>query len=479
VEYYCTIFAAIESPYEKDLLWAGSDDGLIHVSKDGGQNWENVTPKNMPEWMMINSIEADPFVLGGAYVAGTKYKSGDYTPYLYKTKDYGKSWELITNGIASEDFTRVVRADPNRKGLLYCGTESGMYISFDDGTSWQSFQRNLPIVPITDLTIKNKNLIAATQGRSFWIIDDLGPLHELNENIARSDMHLYKPQDSYRMGGGSSKSRTAGQNHPGGVMVNYYVKELNDSTSIGLKFLEKNGTLIKELSNHAKDKKDSLAVQEGTNLFVWNMRYEDADKFDGMVLWWASTSGPIAVPGTYEVRLIVGNDSLSQEFDILKDPRVESTEADLQVQFDFLMEIRDKLTETHLTIIKIRKVHTQLEQLKGKLDAESHKELLEDIGKLQEQLSEIENKLYQTRNKSQQDPLNYPIKLNNKLGHLAALNGFGKYKPTDQELALKEELFGKIDQEIAAFVKIQEYNIPELNEKISSGKIPFIHLDNN
>lgn len=476
VEYYCTIFAAIESPYEKDLLWVGSDDGLIHISKDGGTNWENITPLGLPEWMMINSIDADPFVEGGAYIAGTRYKLGDYTPYLYKTKDYGKTWNLITKGIDPTHFTRVVRADPNKKGLLYCGTESGMYISFDDGESWQSFQRNLPVVPITDLTIKNKNLIAATQGRSFWIIDDLSPLHQLNETVAKSRFYLYKPLDSYRMDGGTGKSRTAGQNHPGGVIVNYYVKALTDSTDINLEFLEENGSLIKKYSNHAMDKKDSIAVENGTNTFVWDMNYEDAIKFDGMIMWWANTSGPQAIPGTYQVKLKVDNDSIMHDFEILKDPRIQSSDADLKAQFDFLIEIRDKLSETHQTIIDIRKVKSQLENLKAKLNKEEHEQLLKNIEALEKKMNDIENNLYQTKNRSQQDPLNYPIKLNNKLGHLAALNSFGSFKPTKQENELKVDLFKRIDNELAAFKEIKDSELPTLNEQILNSKIPFIEL---
>lgn len=476
VEYYCTIFAAIESPYEKDLLWVGSDDGLIHVSKDGGASWDNVTPSNMPDWMMINSIDADPFVKGGAYLAGTKYKLGDYTPYLYKTKDYGKTWVLITKGIDSTHFTRVVRADPDKQGLLYCGTETGMYVSFDDGESWESFQRNLPIVPVTDLTIKNKNLIAATQGRSFWIIDDLSPLHQLNDVVAKSKFNLYKPLDSYRMDGGSGKSRTAGENHPGGVIVNYYVKDITDSTDISLEFLDNNGSLIKKYSNHAKDKKDSLAVEKGTNMFVWNMRYDDAKKFDGMIMWWASTSGPQAIPGAYQVKLKVGEDSIMREFNILKDPRIQSSDEDLKAQFDFLIEIRDKLSETHQTIMDIRKVKSQLGGLKAKLDKEDHADLLENIDSLEKKMDEVENHLYQTKNRSRQDPLNYPIKLNNKLGHIAALNGFGSFRPTKQEEELQKELFKKIDEQIAIFTSIKMDELPELNDQILKSKIPFIEL---
>ena len=215
VEYYCTIFAAAESPIKEGLLWVGSDDGLIHVSQDGGTTWNNVTPKGMPEWMMINSIEPSAFNEGTCYVAGTRYKSGDFAPYLYKTTDYGKSWTKITNGIAAEHFTRVLREDPKRKGLLYAGTETGMYISFNDGASWETFQLNLPIVPITDLTIKDNNLIVATQGRSLWIIDDLTVLHQVNDQLRSQNHILYQPKDSYRMGGSNrNSSKTEGTKSP-------------------------------------------------------------------------------------------------------------------------------------------------------------------------------------------------------------------------------------------------------------------------
>jgi photosystem II stability/assembly factor-like uncharacterized protein len=250
VEYYCTIFAAGESPYEKDFVVTGSDDGLVYATTDGGKNWQNITPKDMPEWTMINSVEFDAHAKGGIYIAGTRYKSGDYRPYLYKSKDYGKTWVRITDGIDAGHFTRVLRADPKRKGLLYAGTETGMYISFDDGTSWKPFQLNLPIVPITDLTLRNDNLIAATQGRGFWLIDDLTPLHQLNDQVAAGDAYLYKPMPSYRMGPGFSfgrAPRTAGQNHPGGVTVHFIVKDTTKA-EVTLEFLQTDGKLIKKFS---------------------------------------------------------------------------------------------------------------------------------------------------------------------------------------------------------------------------------------
>ena len=260
VEYYCTIFAAQESPVKEGILWVGSDDGLVHVSQNGGASWENVTPKGMPEWMMINSVEPSAFDEGTCYIAGTLYKTGDFTPYLYKTNNYGKSWTKITNGIAEEHFTRVVREDPERQGLLYAGTETGMYISFNDGRDWKPFQLNLPVVPITDLTIKENNLIVATQGRSLWIIDDLSVIHQLFDTETSTNL-LFKPKDTYRMSGGvRSGSLTTGTNHPNGVMTYFNLKELTEDDKIALTYFDAKGDTIKTFSN--TDKKNMLSVEK-------------------------------------------------------------------------------------------------------------------------------------------------------------------------------------------------------------------------
>ncbi len=364
VEYYCTIFAAAESPYEKDLLWATSDDGLVHVSRDAGENWSNVTPKGMPEWMMFNCLELTLSTKEGVYLAGTRYKLGDYKPYLYHSKDYGKTWQKITNGIDSEHFTRAIRADTKRKGLLYAGTETGMYISFNDGLQWQRFQINLPIVPITDLALKNDNLIAATQGRSFWMIDDLTPLHQLNSEIARSKVHLYDPMPSYRMDGRATEKmpKKAGQNHPGGVMVHFYLEEIPDTskTTVTLEFMEMNddSTLIKKYSTKPDKKLKEGKIKDlkdGMNRFVWNMHYPDAESFKGMVLWWGNLRGPKALPGKYWVRLKVGEKTQMTTFEILADPRMEASPEELKKQFDFLRMAQDKVTETHTAIKNIRK----------------------------------------------------------------------------------------------------------------------------
>ncbi len=479
VEYYCTIFAAAESPRVKDLIWVGSDDGLVHVTKDGGKNWENVTPPNMPEWIMINSLEPDPFHDGGCYVAATMYKSGDFKPYLYKTSDYGKTWTKIVKGIAPEHFTRVVRADPKRQGLLYCGTESGLYISFDDGANWQPFQLNLPIVPITDLAVKNDNLIAATQGRSLWIIDDLTPLHQLTDEIARKEIHLFQPMPSYRMNGGQNKKvKNAGINHPGGVMVYYYLKDKPaDSTEVKLAFFENDGTLIKEFSNKAKEKSDKLKVKKGSNLFTWNMRYPAAKKFKGMILWWASLNGPKAIPGTYKVKLSVGDREEEGSFVILKDPRSPSTEADFKTQFDFLKEVSDKVTAAHEAIVDIRTVREQLNSFTKRLGGEENLKALKAKAKdIDSTITAIEKELYQTKNRSRQDPLNFPIRLTNKLAHLNSLTGNGDYPPTEQAIEVKNELVGEIDKLLEAFKAVKEKELPEFNKMVREMEVDAIIL---
>ena len=481
VEYYATIFAVNESKQEDGLIWTGSDDGLVHVTKDGGKNWTNVTPKKMPEWMMVNCIEIDPFTKGGAYIVGTKYKSGDYLPYIYKTENYGKTWKQITNGIGAEDFTRALRADPKRKGLLYAGTERGMYISFDDGANWQKFQLNLPIVPITDLAIKNNNLIAATQGRSFWMIDDLTPIHQLTNSIIKEDVILFKPQDSYAMSGGNGRtSKTAGTNHPGGVAINYFIKEKVDKELVSLKVYDSNNVLIKTFSTEPnKDKKEAeLTLENGNNIFYWNMMYPGAEKVKGMILWWASLNGPMALPGNYKVTLTIGETSKSQNFTILKNPISETTLADATAQFNFINDINTKVTEIHKALKNVKKVRNQINSLKKSMKGkEEHKDLLDYATALLKEMTTIEEILYQTKSKSNQDPLNFPIRLNNKLAHLNSLTRIGSYAPTQQAIDFKNVINKEIDNELAKLYELFDNKVSVLNQKVKDSQIDLIQLD--
>lgn len=465
VEYYATIFTGAESPVKKGVIWAGSDDGLVHVTQNNGTSWQNVTPKDMPEWLQINSIEASPFDPAEAYFAATGYKSGNFEPYLYKTKDYGKTWTKITYGIDAEHFTRVVRADPVKKGMLYAGTETAIYYSKDDGASWHSLQLNLPIVPITDLTIKENNLIAATQGRSFWIIDDLTVLHQAELGIENKALHLYKPQDSYRIDGVKRISATAGTNRPGGVLVYYFLKE-KPKDELKIEFLDEKNLALKTFSTKGFNG-DTLKVKSGSNEFNWNLRLENAEGFDGLIMWAANLRGPKVIPGTYKVRMTLDGVSNEQSFKVLADPRYESTQEELASQFKFLVGVRDKLTETHQTIKLIRQYRSEMDSLETKP---------ENLEAILAEMDEIEKTLYQTQNKSGQDPLNYPIRLNNKLAHLNSVVGNGDYKPTDQAEEVKVELVTKIDEQLVRFKKLEQtqiskiLNIEEMRTKLKEKK---------
>lgn len=479
VEFYATILTATESPHEQGVLWTGSDDGLIHLTRDDGKTWSDVTPPDAPEMLMWNSIDIHPTEPGGAYVAGTLYKTGDFAPYLYKTTDYGKSWKKITRGIDPMHFTRVLRADPGRAGLLYSGTEYGMYISFDDGANWHPFQLNLPEVPITDLAVRDRNLIVATQGRSFWIIDDLSPLHQLEDAVAEADVHLFAPKPSYRLrssGRGERNPLLEGENHPDGVMLYYYLAEAPAAgSSVSLEILEADGTLIKRFASDASDKKLSLEASAGANLFVWDMRYPDAVSFEGLILYSANTRGPRAVPGTYRARLSVGGQSVEQTFEILKDPRVDTTIAGLQAQFDFLIAVRDKLSEAHQAVIDIRRLRTDLDylggKLRGKLEAEpggnaQTADILQAIATLREEITVIENNLHETRNEAYQDPLNFGIKLNNRLAYLATHESAGDFPPTDQAEAYRREVSAQIDAELSALETLLAERLPAINQMV-------------
>lgn len=476
VEYYCTIFAANESPLKEGLLWVGSDDGLIHVTKDGGKTWDNVTPKGMPEWMMINSIEPSAFDEGTCYVAGTKYKTGDFAPYLYKTTDYGKTWKKITNGINDEHFTRVLREDPKRKGLLYAGTETGMYISLNDGKDWKPFQLNLPIVPITDLTIKDNNLIVATQGRSLWMIDDLTLIHQLYD-ADLSKTVLFQPKDTYKMRGeGRSGSLTSGANHPNGVITYFNLKEYKKDDEVSLTYFDTKGDTIKSFST--KDKKNMLKVENGANQFVWDMTYDGAERLPGMILWWASLEGPRAIPGKYKVSLNVNGDEQSQQFTIVGDPRAESTLADMEKQFQFVKDVNETMDKAHKSIKKIRNINGQLSAFQKQYkDDENVKDLVEKAKALEEQLSNIEKELYQTKNRSGQDPLNFPIKLTNKLGHLNALVSMGDFAPTDQDVAVKNELTSKIEKQLSQFNTILNDEVKAFNAAFNSKQLNYLFVE--
>jgi photosystem II stability/assembly factor-like uncharacterized protein len=509
IEYYDTIFTVMESPVQAGTIWTGSDDGLVHLSRDGGKNWSNVTPPTsiMPEWIQINSLEASSHDPGTAYVAATMYKWDDFKPYLYRTSDYGKTWKKITNGIPDTTFTRVIREDPDRRGLLYAGTETGMYVSFDNGEHWQSFQLNLPVVPITDLAIqkREKELVVATQGRAFWILDDLPLLHQLIDAggfNSVSETHLFKPKESYRMAGGGGfgggPTTTLGRNPANGVVV-YYSLKAKPTSDMELEFLDPAGKSIRKFTARMRRPDQGAAstpaapageegggffggggapplpAEVGLNRFVWDMRYADAVRFPGMILWAGETRGPKLPPGTYQVKLTVEGKTLTQNFEIKPDPRLTATPADYAKQAELGLKIRDKLSETHNAIIQIRDVRKQVEDLLKRVAGQPNFKVINDAGTaLNKKLTTIEETLYQTKNQSSQDPLNFPIRLNNKLAALGGVVGSVESAPTAQSYAVYDELVTQIDAELAKLAQLMRTDVPAFNQLVRDQNIPAV-----
>ncbi len=494
VEYYCTIFAACESATDKETLWAGTDDGLLHVTRDGGESWTDVTPPELPEWSQINSIEAHPTEAGGLYVAATRYKLDDFEPYLFKTTDFGETWTKITDGIDSKHFTRVIRSSTSRPGMLFAGTESGLYVSFDDGKQWTSFQCNVPVVPITDLAIKDDDLIVATQGRSFWVLDDLSLLNQLNESAAKSNITLFESRPVYRMSGGGSPNvgRTSGQNVLSGAPIRFLLKEKPEAdVACSLTIVDSADTEVKvwetkpdKSSDKPKKKSNGepeaakLELEDGLNEVRWNLRYPSAATFDGMVLWGGGTQGPTAVPGTYTATLKVGDDEFTTEFEIQKDPRSQSSVEDLQAQFEFLIAIRDKLSEVHKSIARTRDLKSQISTFKKRIaDYEKYEKLSEQADELVKSLTEVEEALYQTKNRSPQDPLNYPIKLNNRLSALVSVASTGDYAPTAQSVEVRDMLITEIDELLDQQNEVVAKGIKKFNSAIRKAKVPAIWVE--
>jgi photosystem II stability/assembly factor-like uncharacterized protein len=494
VEYYCTIFTVIESPVTKGLIWVGSDDGLVHVTRDGGKKWDNVTPKDMPEWIQINSIDASAHDPGTAYVAATMYKSDDFRPYLYKTTDYGKTWKKIVNGIPDNAFTRVVREDPNRKGLLVAGTETGLYISFDDGENWKPFQQNLPVVPITDLAFhkREQELVVATQGRSFWILDDVPMLHQLSGGSPTDDAHLFRPKDIYRFGGGGRGGggggrggAPVGENPAGGAVIYYSLKgrPQGDTT---LEFLDSAGKPVNKFSSKAPEPVQGPADEEenpfrggpparvtatpGLNRFVWNLRYPDATAFPGLIMWAGSVTGPRASPGKYQVRLTVDGKTQTESFEVMKDPRLETTPEEYGRQLSLSLQIRDKLSATNDAVIRIREIRKQLEDY-GKRD---NKKIADAARDLVKRLTAVEEELYQTKNRASEDPLNFPIKLNNKLAHVLGVVQSSDNQPTAQSNMVYEDLATAVNAQLKTLDKLMTTDLAAFNKLIRDENVPAV-----
>ncbi len=465
VEVYATVFALAPSYHDPDVIWAGSDDGLVHVTRNASApepTWTNVTPPDAPDFVRINTIEASPTTPGKAYVSGIRYLvEDDRSPYIWKTEDYGRTWTKIVNGIPEDDFVRATREDPTRPGLLYAASERTVYVSWDDGANWQPLTQNLPTVQVSDLVVKGNDLVIGTHGRSFWVMRDVTQLRELNARVAQTRVHLYQPVPTYR-------------NVDDGVSVRYYLAEDSD---VRLEFLDENGTLIESYEGDA-DVEDAVPTRgrrrfgggaparpsgkAGGHTFMWDLRYPGFVDFEGMIFWSGSNQGPVVLPGTYTVRLTAAGQTLEETFEVRLDPRNEPvTVAQLQAQLGLALEVRDKVSEANQAVIDIREIKTQVDDRQGQTESTE----IQDQGDLvKTRLGEVESEIYQVRNESRQDPLNFPIKINNKLA--ALLNGVsrGDFPPTEQSRQVFDRLSDLLQEEMVRLQLIIDQDLARLNE---------------
>jgi photosystem II stability/assembly factor-like uncharacterized protein len=490
-EYYDTIFALAESPITKGLLWVGTDDGLIQLTQDEGKTWTNITPKDMPEWARVSQIDPSPFDAGTAYVAVDRHQFDDLRPYIYKTSDYGKTWTKLGQGIPDTAFVRVVREDPKKRGLLYAGTETGMYVSFNDGANWRALQLNLPTTPVHDLTIKGDDLVVATHGRAFWILDDLSPLRQYSDDIGKKDAFLYAPATAYRIQAGASgeghPSKRTGQNPPGGAVIYYFLKDAPKAgTEAKVEILDPSGKVIRKYSSaefntleeplDPDDKKPEkqLKPEAGLNRFVWDLRYEEAHRVSGYYLWeyGGGARGPVAIPGRYQVRLTVGEQSQTATFDLKLDPRVHVSQADLEQQFSLLLQTRDELSRVYDTINQIQDVRLQLSGLKRRLpENASTKTIAGAADDLEKKIVAVREELINLTISANEDSLAYPPQLDAKLAYLAMDVGTADSAPTEAEQKEFEKLKRQSGELIGRWEDLQRRDLAAFQKLTAEGSL--------
>ncbi len=492
-EYYDTVFSIAPSPLAKGLIWAGTDDGLIQVTRDEGKSWTNVTPKGLAEWSRISLIEASPHDAGTAYAAIDRHQNDDLAAYIYKTSDYGATWTRINAGIPDGAFVRAVREDPKKKGLLYAGTERGVYISFDDGAHWRSLQINLPIVPVHDLVIKNDDLVLATHGRSFWILDDVSPLRQFADSVAAEDLHLYKPTTAYRVHSGDAPARLvfAGKNPPNGAVIYYYVKEA-PKQEVTIEIMDAAGNAVRMYSSHKlepldepldpDDKKPEkqIKVEAGLNRFVWDLHYEEAHRVPGYYLWeyGDGAKGPLALPGNYQVRLTVNGKSATAPFEVKIDPRVSTSQSDLEKQFKLQMDAREQLNRVYDAVNQIQDVREQLNGLKKRLAAgDSTKALFDGATELDAKLIAVRYPLINFKISASEDSLAYVPGIDARLAFLSmTVSGFADSAPTESQYHEFDTLKKQTDELLAHWDDVRNADISKFQKLAAEQNIRPIYV---
>jgi photosystem II stability/assembly factor-like uncharacterized protein len=487
VEYYDVIFSLAESPKQAGLLWAGTDDGLIQLTRDEGKSWANVTPKEMPEWGMVSLIEASPFDPATAYVAVDAHKLDNFKPIIFKTSDYGKTWTKLINGLPDNSYVHAVREDPKRKGLLYAGTETGIWASFDDGAHWQPLQLNLPTTPIHDMIIHDDDLVVATHGRSFWVLDSVGPLRQAAASISAEDAHLFKPDTAVRsrMGHFNPRRYPVGENPPSGAVIDFYLKE-EPKEPAKLEILD-NGKVIRSFTNEQKKKDEApeegerdaaeehIPAKAGLNRFVWDLRYEVPAKIPLAVYDAGDPIAPLVLPGTYQVRLTVAGKSQSAPFEVNMDPRVQTSADDLRRQFELMLKLRDRQDELNKTVMAIRETRAQLQSIEKRLGSdEPEKSLVTASADLRKKISAIEEELVQVNGKSSEDFANYPVKLDNKFSALQNLVDSADTAPTAAEQAVFADLDQRFEAQLVKWRDVLAKDLPAINDAMQKHNVPLI-----
>jgi hypothetical protein len=499
VEYYNTIFAFAESPVKAGVFWAGSDDGLVHLSTDNGKNWVNVTPKDLTQECTISTIEPSHFKEGTAYLAARRYRQDDFAPYIYKTTDFGKHWTKITNGLPADQSSFVVREDPKNPNLLFAGTLDGVYVSFNQGKLWQPLRLNLPHVPVRDLAIQQKadEMVLATHGRSIWILDNLSVLRQLTSPVNENENHLFRTDTTYLTKGYGyfSPGMAVGENPANGLVVYYYLNDAAKDKPVRLTFMTSEGDSIISYSSKAtvtgkpvrvssKFYPDTTRVQRGVlpakpglNRFVWNLRYPSATRVPGAVLWGGGLAGPHIIPGTYQIKMTFDGKRTTVPFVVVKDPRYAATQSDLEAQFALAMKVHKKLDAVGKAIIKIRKVRKTLTGMLSRTkDFPQHDTLKKAATPLLKELTSIEQALLQTKSHASEDPLNYPVRLSSKLAALSNVISSSYNRPTQQEYEVFKKLSKQTDDQLNKLKPLLRQKLDDFNKLAASLKVPAVYV---
>ncbi|HXX41206.1 MAG TPA: hypothetical protein VEI58_02955 [Chthoniobacterales bacterium] len=490
VEYYDVVFALAESPLKKGTLWAGTDDGLVHVTTDDGKNWTNVSPR-MPEWSTIDLIEASPSDANTAYVAVDRHKLDDFKPYIFKTTDLGKTWSSIVTGIPDGAYVHAVREDPKKRGLLYAGTELGVYVSFDDGAHWQPLQLNLPQSPIHDLVVKDDDLVVATHGRSFWVLDDVTPLRQAKEQSVQTDMVLYQPETAVRLHYPEEFDRRqpAGDNPPPGAIIDYYLKA-TPKDEVTLDILDAQGKIVRHLSSTEKKESEqppewpdrvervtTIPAKEGTNRFAWDLRYNDPVQIPGAFYSGNGPTGPLALPGDYQVKLTSGGKSQTTTLHLAIDPRNKGAEAALQKQFALAVQVNDRISQLHQAVNEIRDLRSQIKNLHNRFgDQQQAKSALDAADELDHKMSAVEEQLIQVKMKGSEANLAFPSMLNERFDVFSHSIDTGDEPPTKPQLDIFQMLSGRLDEQLKKWTQLKSEDVVRVSNLIKQLNLPALMI---